>query len=348
MRVPTFVLGAGLALAIAPVAASAAAHAAHAKPTSQTLRQYVTSMLVVAPSNYGTLRGSQQDRDVYQIRYKLVAAKAKTCNKCVIADEFAWPAHAENWYLEDRWNAPKTLKPAAVVAYVNTQLTPLLHAYTVTKTGSKDYPTLTWRSGAKGLWVTIDTFNGGFTTRVGHDLPKAVHTLAPPTAQDLQNLRNVISNFMTLGIGPASADFLSLRGTEKKSIFGSPEYALSVSFGTMLRNCSISDDSANTLGLDDYSPKFTLECETVPMVGTSAQIEPVINAAMSAALPAGFSATTGKLLGIDDYRYDNADTQVMADVDSFAGFSLPKELVSYGIGIVHFLPKPAPTPSATP
>jgi hypothetical protein len=33
------------------------------------------------------------------------------------------------------------------------------------------------------------------------------------------------------------------------------------------------------------------------------------------------------------YRYDNVDTQVVADVDSFAGFSLPHGLVSFGVGI---------------
>jgi hypothetical protein len=330
-------------------AAATHATAAHApKATSESLAHYVGSMLAVAPANFAAFRGTQRDRDVYQIRYNVRGARAKSCYKCVIADEFAWPQHAENWYFEDEWTAPKTMAHAKVVAYVNTQLNPLLKGYTRKKTGSDEYPKIVWNNGAKGLWVTADVFNGGFTMRVGHSLPKAAHQLLPPNAQDVAALRNAITNFITLGIGPASQNFATLRSNPHKSILGTPDYDLSVTFGSLLRNCSISDASENTMGLDDYSPKWTMECQTVPMFGTVAQIEPQINSAIAAALPSGFSATTGKLLGIDDYRYDNVDTQVMADVDSFAGFSLPHGLVSFGVGIIHFLPKPPPTASPTP
>jgi hypothetical protein len=313
-------------------------------PKPQTLRAFVALMLDQAPVNYSNMRGARKSGEVYQIVYNTLPKFAPSCNRCTITNEFAWTGHAENWSLQQRWNAPK-MTPAQVQAYLTAQLTPILKGYTLKKSGSADYPTLAWRNGATGLWVSVETFNGGFEPRIGHDLEKPVHMLKSPTVADLQALRNAVANFISLGIGPASNNFLSLRGTGKKDILGDMTYALNVSFGSSLTDCAVNDGSNNSIGISDFSPKWTMQCQTVPMVGTKEQIQPLIHDAMAAALPGGFSVTTGKYLGIDDYRWDNTSTQVAADIDSFAGFTLPNGLVAFGVGIIHFLPAPAATSS---
>lgn len=317
------------------------------KPTpapapTETLRQFVTLMLDRAPANYANMRGARKDADVYRIRYDPLPRFDKSCYKCIITDEFAWTGKSESWSLEQRWNTHKWT-PVQVQKYVLAQVNPTLKGYTFSKAGTKEYPTYIWHNGAKGLWVSVDIYNGGFTPRVGQDLAKPVHVLNAPTPADITALRNAVTNFVNLGIGPASNNFTTLRTTGKKDILGDMTYAPSVSFGAILRNCRIDDSSVNTLGLDDFSPKWSMNCDTVPMVGAAADIEPQIKEAMAAALPSGFTVTTGKYLGIDDYRWDNSNTDVAADIDSFAGIELPKGLVSFDVGIIHFLPKPPKT-----
>jgi hypothetical protein len=326
------------------LAAALLVAAAHPSPTPapQTLHAFVTAMLDQAPVDYSKMRGARKSGAVYQTVYHVLPQFVAHCHQCTITDEFAWAGHAENWSLQQRWNAKK-MTSAQLQSYLTAQLTPILKGYTLTKSGSAAYPTLAWRNDAKGLWVSVETFNGGFEPRIGHDLKKPVHVLKSPTAADIQALRNAVANFISLGIGPASNNFASLRGEGKKDIIGDMTYALNVSFGASLVDCSVNDGSVNTIGIDDFSPKWTMQCETVPMVGTKDQIQPLIHDAMSAALPAGFSVTTGKYLGIDDYRWDNTSTSVAADIDSFAGFTLPNGLVAYGVGIIHFLPAPAKT-----
>ncbi|HTU69612.1 MAG TPA: hypothetical protein VMF11_04750 [Candidatus Baltobacteraceae bacterium] len=326
-------------VALALLLCGAAAHPAKTPP--QTLRAFVALMLDQAPVNYANMRGAVKDSDVFQIRYDTKAQFDKTCAKCIITDQFAWTGHPEHWSLEQRWNA-KNMTPAQVTAYVKAQLAPIIKGYALKTTGSKEYPTFTWRNGAKGLWISVDTYNGGFTPSIGQDLTKPVHVLKPPTVADIQSLRNSVTNFVSLGVGPASENFSTLRTNASKDILGSPTYDLSVSFGSMLRDCSITDDTANTLNLSDYSPKWTMTCNTVPMVGGK-EIEAEVQAAMAAAVPSGFTPTTDKYLGLDDYRWDNTSTQIAVDIDSFSSYSLPSGLVSYGVGIIHFLPAPAST-----
>lgn len=336
MRAPVLLL---CGLLVATIGA-----APHPKPTPkpQTLRAFVVLMLDRAPVDYRTMRGARKDGAVYQVRYKTLPQFVSSCHSCTITDEFAWTGHMENWSLTQQWYTHK-LTPAQTQSYIMAQLPPALKGYTLTKTGTKEYPTLLWHNGAKGLWVSVDSYNGGFYARIGHDLAKPVHVLNAPTAADLAALRNAVTNFIALGVGPASANFASLRGPGKKDIIGDMNYPLAVSFGASLTDCSISDGTVNTIGIDDFSPKWTMDCQTVPMVGTKEQIQPLIHDAMAAALPGGFSVTTGKYLGIDDYRWDNTNTEVAADIDSFAGIELPKGLVAYGVGIIHFLPAPAAT-----
>ncbi|HTV92750.1 MAG TPA: hypothetical protein VMG98_08540 [Verrucomicrobiae bacterium] len=315
-----------------------------ATPKPQMLRAFVVLMLDQAPVDYRNMRGTRTGSKVYQLEYKTLPQFVATCHQCTITDEFAWTGHPENWSLRQQWYTHKMTR-AQVQKYILAQLAPALKDYRLTKTGSAEYPTYVWNNGATGLWVSVDTYNGGFYARIGHNVEKPMHVLKSPSAADLAALRNAVTNFITLGVGPASGNFASLRGEGKKDIIGEMSYPLTVSFGSSLADCSVSDGSVNTIGIDDFSPKWLMSCQTVPMVATKEEIQPVLHDAMAAALPAGFSVTTGKYLGFDDYRWDNGSTEVAADIDSFAGIELPNGLVAFNVGIIHFLPKPAATSS---
>ena len=92
-------------------------------PRPQTLRAFVVLMLDRAPVDYSNMRGARKDGAVYRTRYKTLPQFVATCHSCTITDEFAWAAHAENWSLEQRWNAPKMTSPQ-VQSYLAAQLTP--------------------------------------------------------------------------------------------------------------------------------------------------------------------------------------------------------------------------------
>ena len=310
-------------------------------PAPQTLRSFVVQMLQEAPVDFGNMLGARKESASYHVTYATLAKFASSCASCKIIDEFAWTGHAENWSLEERWTT--SMSAAQVQSYLTSQLTPALKGYTLTKTGSGDYPVFTWRS-TRGFWVSVETFNGGFEPRIGHDLDVPAHVLKSPTAADLQALRNEVTNFIALGVGPASDNFASLRGTGKKDALGEMIYPLTISLGPGLTDCTVNDGTVNTVGIADFYPKWTMTCETVAMVATTAQIEPLIHDAMAAALPAGFTVTTDStVVGLDDYRWDNSGTQVAVEIESFASFTLPKGLTAIGIGIAHFLPAPSPT-----
>ncbi len=322
--------GAVCAALLAPIQASA----------SETLRAFAQRLLVQAPGNFSNVRGTRKDSDDYYVRYVVSSVFARTCRQCTVTDQYAWTAHPENWYLEERWSTPKIWSQAKLSTYVTGQLSPILSAYALHKTGSKDYPTFTWSS-AKGTFVYADVFQNGFTLRVGHDLVRSVHVLLAPSETELAALRAGVSSLVNSGVGSAPDNFESLRtGAGKRDAVGGMEYGINVSFGPMLRQCGVEDDSVNTLGMSDFSPKWTLSCQTPPMVGTLATLEEQVRAAMYDALPSGFTTTTGSLLGLDDYRWDYSYTQVAADIGgSFFTYGLPPGLVQFDVGIVHFLPK---------
>ncbi len=309
---------------------------AGAAPAAETLRAFVQRLLVVAPTNFSSFRGAPKGGEDYYSRY-VVRTKLGACSGCKLTDEYSWTAHSENWYIENVWHS-KTLSHAKLASYVQAQLAPSLTTYSLKTAGSKDYPTFRWSS-KKNTWVSVDMFNGGFTLRVGHDLKKPVHVLLAPSAPQLAALRAGASSFVSAGVGAASNNFESLRAEGKKDILDDMEYDLYVPFGSMLPKCNVTDATVNTLKMDDYSPKWTMHCETPPMVGTKAELEELVRAAVQGALPSGFSPTTGSLLFIDDYRWDNSATQVAVDIDSISGFGLPDGLVQFNLAVIHFLPK---------
>ena len=328
----TLRVAASAAFGFSLLATGSAGAAPHAEP----LRAFVQRLLVAAPTNFSSLRGAPKGSESYYSSYTVVTTR-NACPKCELTDEYAWTAHNENWYIENQWHGAKGSPQATLISYVTSQLTPSLKAYSLKTTDGKDYPTFRWTS-TKGTWVYVHVYKGGFTVRVGHDVKKPVHVLLAPSVKQLAALRAGVSSFVSSGVAAASNNFETLRAAGKKDVLDEMAYDLYVPFGAMLPKCQIVDASANRLNLADYSPKWTMNCDTPPMVGTKAVLEEQIRAAMQNALPSGFSPTTGRALFLDDYRWDNASTQVAVDVNSVIGYELPDGLVQFSLGIIHFLP----------
>lgn len=303
------------------------------KPPKVQLGTFVRSILPMAAQNFAPVRGAKYRWDTYYVEYK-VAPKATICSACKIYDEYARGKYPENWYIDDRWTS--TWTTAKNEAYVRAQLGPVLSGYSLHRTVSYSYPTLTYRNPANN-WVTVDFYKGSFTIRVGRDLAKAVHVLNPPSKIQLQQLSNGAANLMRLALPDAVNNFAALRAPGKtKDILGEDSYQLNASFGSMFKSCDVSD-VVNGFGFKDFQPKWVLNCQTVSMAGTKAGLEEPLRAAIYDAIPGGYAAVTDQAsLFLDDYRWDNTDSMVSVSV----GSNESKGVVSFSISIFHFLPKP--------
>jgi hypothetical protein len=303
-----------------------------------TLAAFVRGLLPEAPTNFDTMRGVKDDFDTYYVRYKVLPKFSSSCGACKVYDEYARGTYIENWYVQDRWTVGSTWNATKTESYIKTQLTPVLSGFSLHRTVDYKYPTLVWRN-PRNEWVYVDTFNGGFTVRVGRDLPKNVHVLLPPSQAQLAELRNAAENAIKLGVPPATDNFDVLRTTDKqKNIFGDYDYGVNMSFGPMFRKCDISNITTG-LGFSDFQPKWVLSCDTVSMAGTRAGLEENVRSAVYDALPYGFNAVTDKdALLLDDYRWDN-ESSVSVNISSYEDTGI----VNFTISIYHFLPKPTST-----
>ncbi|MDE2481268.1 MAG: hypothetical protein KGN02_03660 [bacterium] len=308
---------------------------------AEKLRDFTQRVLVHAPQNFAALRGAERSRASYQIEYGRAASVASWCDACKIFNEFAWPHHAENWYLSDDWHAPKSWSHARTASYALKQVTPLLTGFARATSGTHDYPTYRWTNAAKREWVVVDTFNGGFTLKVGHDLAGSspAHTLHALSLDDAQTMRNAVGNVLKLAVGGAADNFATLRGPGKRNALGTMEYKLAVDFGPALYDCSVSDNTENVLKLGDFSPNWSLDCSTTPAYTSVSALEDQVKQAVTDALPSSFTSTTGKLVGLNDFRWDN-DQNVAVTVGSLSGMFLPEGLAEIRVGITHFVQNP--------
>jgi hypothetical protein len=306
---------------------------AGAKPAKTSLGTFVRSILPMAGQNFGPIRGAKYDSDTYYAEYKPLPKAL--CTACKIYDQYARGKYPENWYVNDRWNTTWTMPKTE--AYIRTQLGPVLSAFSLHRTVSYSYPTLTWRNSANGQWVVIDVYKDSFNVQVGRDLAKAVHVLNPPSKIQLQQLASGVSNLMRLALPDAVNNFASLRAPgKKKDILGEDSYPLNASFGSMFGKCDVSSVT-NGYGFKDFQPKWVLNCDSISMAGTKTGLEEPLRAAIYDALPSGFTAVTdAAALLLDDYRWDNSDTMVSVNI----GSNENKGVVSFNISIFHFLPKP--------
>jgi hypothetical protein len=243
-----------LVVAVALAAGLSAAVPANAKtsaPPAVTLRAFVRAMLPDAPKNFPSMRAAKYDSDTYYVEYTVhPKAAMEPCSKCKIYDQYARGRYKENWYLQDGWTSTWTVP--RIESYVKTQLGPLLSGFSLHRTVKYSYPTLVW-SGPHNTWVYADFYGKGFTLRVGHDLPKAVHVLLPPSKAQLADLRSASANIVRLAVPAGSDNFSTLRASAtKKNIFGSNDYGVTASFGSMFRPCTISN-IANGFGYKTFN-----------------------------------------------------------------------------------------------
>lgn len=312
------------------------AAAARTLTDAQQLAVVVGTLLAQAPDNFAAMRLARNDYDTSFSSYK-VKPFGRHCRACTLYNEYARGTYPENWYVHDRWDLPGKWAPAKTQAYAVQALRSVVSGFSLHRTVGKysKYPTLLWR-GSGNRWVMIDTYNGGYSIRVGHDLSKPVHVLKPLSQAQLSQLSTAIGNVIRMGDPAGASNFHDLlQGSPHPDIIGQDEYDLNVSFGPMFRSCSVTDVT-KSLGFKDFQPKWVLECKTVRMAGTAAQLRGTIHDAIANVLPSGYSVVTdpSELL-LDDYQWDNRDSQQSIDVMSDESDGV----VNFTIEIFHFLPK---------
>lgn len=304
---------------------------------AEQLALVVRALLSQAPQNFAAMRTLQSEADTDFTSYG-VKPFGTHCHACTLYDQYARGAYRENWYVEDRWDLPGKWDAPKTEAYAIRALRAAVAGFALHRTVPKysKYATLTWR-GPGDRWVYVDTFKGGYTIRVGHDLVKPVHVLRPPTHPQLQQLMFTEQHLLKLGVPAASANFSDLRlFAPHANIMGEKEYDANVSFGPMFRKCTITDVD-NGFGYKDFQPKWVLSCYTVAMAGTENGLKNTVRAYLSGALPDGFTESTDPNdLLLEDYRWVNQDAMESIDVSSSENHGA----VSFTFSVYHYLPKP--------
>lgn len=314
-----------------------AAVPASAPSDSEKLAFVVGTLLSQAPQNFAAMRLAQIGSDTDYTSYN-VKPFGTHCHVCTLYDQYARGAFKENWYVQDRWDLPGKWDAPKTEAYAIRALRAVASGFALHRTGSKysKYGTLTWR-GSGNRWIYIDTFSGGYTIRVGHDLVKPVHVLRPLTLAQREQLMFTEQHLLKFAVPSASTNFADLRlyGSHP-SILGEKEYDTNVSFGPLFRKCTITD-VANGYGYKDFQPKWVLSCYTVAMAGTADALKNDVRGYLTAALPDGFTESTDPSdLMLDDYRWVNQDAMESIDVSS----SENNGAVSFTVSVYHYLPKP--------
>lgn len=312
------------------------AAAARTQSDAEQLAAVVGTLLSQAPDNFAAMRLARKDSDTSFVSYK-VKPFGTHCKACTLRDEYARGKYPENWYVSDTWTLPGKWAPPKAEAYAVQALRRTVSGFALHRTVGKysKYPTLLWR-GSGNRWVQIETYEGGYSIRVGHDLSKPVHVLRPLSPAQLANFSRAIGNIIRLGDPAGATNFQDLRmGTPHKNIVGEDQYDLNVTFGPLIRSCDATYVN-DSLGFKDFQPKWVLSCETVGISGTAAQLRSTVHDAISSVLPAGYSAVTDpNEIILEDFAWESQDTQQSIDVRSDESDGV----VHFTISIFHFLPK---------
>lgn len=310
--------------------------AARTPSDPEQLAVVVGTLLAHAPENFSAMRLASDHYDTSYVSYK-VKPFGSHCRACTLYDEYARGKYPENWYVSDRWTLPGKWGPTKTEAYAVQALRTVLSGFTLHRTVREysKYRTLLWR-GSGNRWVQIETFEGAYDIRVGHDLSKPVHVLRPLSQAQLSQLSTAIENVIRTGDPAGAANFADLRsGAPHKDIVGQDQYGLNMTFGPLMRSCDVTNVS-ESFGYKDFQPKWVLSCRTVGLAGTAAQLRGTIHDAIASVLPSGYTAVTDPNdLLLDDFAWENRDTQQSIDVMS----DETDGVVHFTIEIFHFLPK---------
>jgi len=239
-----------------------------------------------------------------------------------------------------QWSIQKTEN------YVKAQLAPLLPGFSLHRTASTGLtgvtvPTLVWRN-RHNVWVVAQMYPymiAGFLKvglRVGHDLPKSAHVLLPATQAQLARRQSATGQLIRTAVPAAATNFSALRGSAINEDPGGHEYLVTAAFGPAFRSCEILDIGARMGQSSPYTSDWALLCTTVATLGKRASQEDLVRAAISSALPSGFTsdAAGAKARGYD-YLWSNS-SGVSVAID----WGDPQDdVVSFTVRITHSLPK---------
>lgn len=317
-----------LAVAIAPAAPVVAGSAAD----NANLASILHRVIPAAGSRYASLRGALVSQGDAANVYAPNKALNTLCGVCAFADEFGNESYHEVWTFTLTWYLPASWDDAKTAAFVARMLGPNVSGYALTRETKDGKTTFDWENKANHTWIYVATLGSkehGFSLRVGYYPPKETHVVQYSrglSTAEQQHLVDSVRTFIRTGVQNAADNFTLLRGKSTSPTF----YDTNESFGTMLSGCSISGILFSGSSSDTES-KWTLDCSTPTLGGTSATNLELIRSTVAAALPSDFTATTDpQYLVLDDYRWDRSSDQVAVSISETSG--------SYTLTIFHFVP----------
>lgn len=230
--------------------------------------------------------------------------------------------------------------------YVRSQLGPLLVKFSLRHISSSgltggDVPTLRWY-GPNNTWVEAKMYPqmvAGILKvgiRVVHVLRTSTHVLRPATPGEIAGAQTSLIRIVSLALAAAPENFSALRGALKNDDASGHDYRVTGSIGAGLRSCEILDIAARMgRSWDSSQPAWAMNCSTIPVLGTKANLEDGVRSAVARALPAGFTAAANAAAFGDDYRWNGAKNVSVA-----LGSVEDDGIVSFQVRFLHFLPKP--------
>jgi hypothetical protein len=330
----------GLCIAVLASGGSPAARAAASVPTTpQQLHKVMVATLAAVPRYFAPLRGPVKSTGEGEILFTLSASFAKLCPGCAVTDEYATAQNNERFAVTGNWPVPPAWTNAQKIAYIQTNIAPLVKGYAYTHGKTSDGQLwFEWLKGSPATFVYLETYRNksynGIQIRVGHYVPVNINYVkwARLTADQRTDLSSGVERLVTAGTNYGAQNFAPLRGaaTDKDNNY----FHVNQTFGSVLTDCDVDGIFADE-GSSGGTGKWILECQTPYVGGTKADILELIRSAIASALPSGFVPTTDpKYLGTADYRWDRSSD--LTEVELSTSDPLSDGTITYYIRIYHF------------
>lgn len=303
------------------------------------VKNMVRAALLQAPVNFVAWRAGVKGTGTGGVLFKPSSGMMLVCPTCSVTDVYAGANVDERYVLTFDWPVPKSSSRARTLAYIQQNVGALLPSFAATQgTTDSGESWFYWSKSTPNEFVYVVTYSSGsasgFEVRVGHLLQKNVHytQYARLGATQRTDLAKAVRNFVQLGVQNGSDNFTSLRGpaTDKDNNY----FHTSVTFGEFMKSCTV-DGIFSTMTAKDGTAKWILECDTPSLGGSKSDVEEIIRAAVSDALPSGFTVTTDmKYLVLNDYRWDRSSDLIAVEVSSYDNHD---GTFDYHLEIYHFL-----------
>ena len=296
-----------------------------ASPRSGALSAFVVAAVAEAPRDFASLRGAAIEDGLPDTAFTgyWLNVDPRVCFRCRLHGVYGRGSIPEHWTVGNIYGQDPTGSGGLVQvgdvsfeesqkdqvewsieqteSYVEAQLDPVLKGFVRRRTTSEglsgqDVPTIVW-SGPERVRVAVELYAesaiGAVKARVlvTHDLTTREHVLAPVTPPQRAAMREAVTAEVRRGVAAAAGNFTELRGASLNDDIVGHSFRVDTSFGPGLRGCVLLDIAARRgMSFDKTTEEvWALQCETIPVLGISADLHEEVRAAITAALPSGFA-----------------------------------------------------------